>query len=100
MPRALNEVLTPERRLALQSLGETYGVRRIRVFGSYARGQAEADSDLDLLVDIDYGRGVAKRLVRFYQEAGRLLGMSVDVVTADGLDTSIHKRILDEARPI
>jgi uncharacterized protein len=38
-------------------LGERFGVHNIRVFGSVARGEARADSDLDLLVDVDRGHG-------------------------------------------
>ena len=38
-------------------LGKRFGVRNIRVFGSVARGEATADSDLDLLVDVDRGHG-------------------------------------------
>jgi uncharacterized protein len=38
-------------------LGERFGVRNIRIFGSVARGEAHRDSDLDLLVDIDRGHG-------------------------------------------
>ena len=38
-------------------LGRRFGVRNMRVFGSVARGEATADSDLDLLVDVDRGHG-------------------------------------------
>jgi len=38
-------------------LGERFGVRNIRVFGSVARGEATPRSDLDLLVDVDRGHG-------------------------------------------
>lgn len=100
MARALGEVLTPERLAALRELATKYGVKDLRVFGSYARGDAKPESDLDLLVDIDYGRGVAMRLVHFCQEARELLGMKVDVVTRDGLDNRLHARIFREARPL
>jgi hypothetical protein len=100
MARVLSDVLTPERLAALHTLANKYGVKDVRVFGSYARGDATPDSDLDLLVNIDYGRGVAMRLVHFYQEAKKLLGLNVDVVTADGLDPRLHARIFREARPI
>ena len=38
---------------AIKRLGERFGVRNIRVFGSVARGEATPDSDLDLLVDVE-----------------------------------------------
>lgn len=85
---------------ALKTLGARYGVRDIRVFGSYARGEGTEGSDLDLLVRVDYGRGVARRFVRFCLEASRLLGMRVDVVTEASLDPVLHVRILREARTL
>ena len=84
----------------LRKLASRYGVQDIRVFGSYARGDARPDSDLDLLVSVDYGRGVGRRLVRFCLEASRLLGLKVDVVTDHGLDPLLHARILREARAL
>lgn len=84
----------------LRQLGARYGVRNIRVFGSYARGDARPGSDLDLLVSVDYSPGVGRRLVRFYMEASRLLGLDVDVVTDRALDPSLHARILNEARAL
>ncbi len=100
MAQALSEVLTPERLAALRELATKHGVKDLRVFGSYARGEATPGSDLDLLVDIEYGRGVAMRLVHFCQQARELLSMNVDVVTADGLDRKLHARIFREARPL
>jgi predicted nucleotidyltransferase len=100
MTQALPEALTPERLVALRALAARYGVKDLRVFGSRARGEARPESDFDLLVDIEYGRGVAMRLVRFYREVQKLLGVEVDVLTVDGLDRKLHARILREARPI
>jgi uncharacterized protein len=100
MAQALSAVLDSERTAALRRLASKYGVKHLRVFGSYARGDARPGSDLDLLVDIEYGQGVGMRLVHFYQEACQLLGMQVDVLTADGLDPRLHGRIFAEAKPL
>ncbi|MCL4806303.1 MAG: nucleotidyltransferase domain-containing protein [Thermoanaerobaculia bacterium] len=46
--------------------------------GSFARGDARSDSDLDLLVSVDDRSGIARRFLRFCKEASRLPGMLVD----------------------
>ena len=92
--------LTRDRIEALHALAARYGVRNLRVFGSHARGEAGKGSDVDLLVSVDYDRGVARRFVRFCHEASQLLGVSVDVVTDASLDPVLHERILREARAL
>ena len=84
----------------LRRIGERFGVSNIRLFGSRARGGARPESDVDLLVSIDYRPGVARRLVRFRAEAAALLGADVDVITDGALDPVLHARILREARPL
>lgn len=44
--------------------------------------------------------GVARRFLRFCEDASRLLGMKVDVLTDGALDARLHAPILREARPI
>lgn len=100
MVSPVNPLLSADRIEALRELGDRYGVSNIRVFGSFARGDAGPDSDLDLLVSLDYRRGVAHRFLRFCEEASRLLGMKVDVVTERALDPRLHAPILREARPL
>ena len=39
-------------RRIIAPIAEQYGLRAVYVFGSYARGDANADSDIDLLVDL------------------------------------------------
>ena len=65
-------------------LAERFGVRRLALFGSVARGTARADSDVDVLVGFD-GPATSKRYfgVQFYLED--LLGRDVDLVTEDAL---------------
>jgi predicted nucleotidyltransferase len=65
-------------------LAERFGVTSLRLFGSFARGTAREDSDVDVLVSFD-GPATAKRYfgVQFYLED--LLGRAIDVVTEDAL---------------
>ena len=65
-------------------LAERFGVTRLALFGSVARGTAQPGSDLDVLVDFD-GVPTARRYfgVQFYLED--LFGVDVDLVTADAL---------------
>jgi predicted nucleotidyltransferase len=65
-------------------LAERFGVTKLALFGSVARGTAGADSDVDVLVDFE-GPATSKRYfgVQFYLED--LLGRPVDLVTESAL---------------
>ena len=54
----IGEVLGPKRAAVLE-LAERRGVYNVRVFGSVARGEAGPDSDIDFLVDVHPGVGMA-----------------------------------------
>lgn len=75
------------------------GVRRVRVFGSLARGEALPTSDIDLLVDLEPGRTLLD-LAAFRREAEAILGMPVDVATPDMLKERIRAEALAEALPL
>src|SRR3989442_6921738 len=62
-------------------IAEEHGARNVRVFGSEARGDAGAHSDLDLLVDMEQGRSLLD-LVGLGQDLEDLLGRRVDVLTS------------------
>ena len=62
----------------------TYGVRRIGLFGSYANGIPDDDSDVDLLVEFD--RPLGLRFMEFADELERLLGRRVGLLTPSGLE--------------
>jgi predicted nucleotidyltransferase len=73
-----------ERRTALLDASRSHGARDVRVFGSVARQDEHPDSDIDLLVELDPERTLLD-LVAFGREASEILGMPVDVATADML---------------
>lgn len=74
----------------------THGARNMRVFGSIARGDADARSDIDFLVEMEPGRSLFD-LGGLQYDLERLLGRPVDVVTERGLKTRIRERVLREA---
>lgn len=83
----------------VRALGARHGVRRIRVFGSVARGEARPDSDIDLLVEYQPGHG-GFAFVEFCEGVERLLGRRVDVVTERSLHPLVRDRVLAQAVPL
>lgn len=69
--------------------------RRVRLFGSVARGEDRPGSDVDLLVDFDAESSLFD-VIRLTRELEELLGLPVDVVSAGGLKDR-DTRILAEA---
>ena len=72
------------------------GAQRIRVFGSMARGQALATSDVDFLVEMQSGKS-AFALGGLLMDLQDLLGRRVDVVTPNALHPAIRDEVLNEA---
>lgn len=66
----------------LIALGRRHGIRRLRVFGSIARGADHHSSDVDLLVDVDPASDPFS-VALFVAAATELLGFPVDVVVDD-----------------
>jgi predicted nucleotidyltransferase len=75
------------------------GARNVRVFGSRARGEAGAESDVDLLVEMEPGRSLLD-LVGLSQDLEELLGRPVDVVTEASLSPHLRGRVQEEAVPL
>jgi len=86
-------------RRRLLDAAEKHGVGKLRVFGSLARGEAKAVSDVDLLVDLKPGRTLLN-LAAFRREAAEILDLPVDVATADMLKDRIRDEALSEALPL
>jgi predicted nucleotidyltransferase len=92
----LRSIVPEELAARVRALGARYGVHNIRVFGSVARGEAEKESDIDLLVDYMPGHG-GFAFVEFCEEVETLLGRPVDVVTERSLHPRIRDRVLRQA---
>ena len=86
-------------RAAIRSIVAAHRASNARVFGSVAKGLDTEDSDLDILVDpapdttlFDIGA------IRY--ELRQLLGLTVDVLTPNGLPESFRDAVLAEAAPV
>jgi hypothetical protein len=75
-------------------LGRRYPIRRLALFGSWARGDAREDSDVDVLVEVDASIGL--RFVELAEDLERALGRRADVVSRRAIKPSFWERIEPE----
>ena len=72
-------------------------VKKAYVFGSYARNEENAGSDIDLLVELDHSQPIGMRFFSYQQELEKLLNMKVDLVSQEGLSKYIRP-IIDKEK--
>lgn len=83
-----------EIKAAAASLGERYGAERIFLFGSYARGEANEESDIDLRIDRGSIRGLGMGALLTDMEDA--LGRKVDLLSTKCLQRDFLESIRDE----
>ena len=76
-----------------------YNATNVRLFGSVVRGEANKESDIDLLVDFLPGATLLDQ-IGLVQELSQKLGRKVDVVSTRALNKHLRQRILNEARQL
>ncbi len=91
--------LKASKREEILLLASKRGARNLRVFGSVARGEDDAESDIDFLVDLEPGRSLMD-LGGLQIDLEQLLGGRVDVVSSRGLRERVRDRILRDAVPL
>jgi predicted nucleotidyltransferase len=72
-------------------LEKRFKVRRMALFGSYARGDQQSDSDVDILVDIDPSVGL--EFVTLAEQIEQLLGLRVELVSRRAIKPNKLKHI-------
>ena len=88
-------------RKKLRMFCEQYQVRRLALFGSVARGEAQPNSDVDFLITFQPGIQVGfLTLGRMQRELAEMFHRPVDLVPQDGLKPVIRESVLAEAREI
>lgn len=84
----------------LDELCRRYGVARLEVFGSMARGDGNDESDIDLLYELVPGAALGWAIENLQDELGRLFGRRVDLVSKRGLHRRLRSAVLAEAREL
>ena len=93
------EELLRARREEILRVCARYGACNVRVFGSVARGEADEQSDIDLIIEFEPGRSLLNH-AGLWLELQELLGVKVDVVSSRGIKARIRERVLREAVPL
>lgn len=84
--------LEPSSLQLLKEYFQTRPVLRAYLFGSFAKGIADAESDVDILVDLDYSQRIGLGFIQMKIDLEKLLRTNVDLVSSNGL--SIHLKLL------
>ena len=96
------ELVTPRRRKSpLVKKLETeapairlqFGVKKIGIFGSFARGEQTKKSDVDVLVDFAEGYATLRNFVELAERLEALFRRNVDLITVEGIDKYIRQRV-------
>lgn len=78
----------------------TRPIKKAFIFGSIARNESHAKSDVDILVDLDYEAGADFFIfMEMQEELSELLGTKVDLVSSNGL-SSFLKPIIDQDKKL
>jgi len=93
------EELRESKREQILQLARNRGAHNIRLFGSLARGEHGASSDIDFLVDLDPDRTLMD-LGGLLMDLQRMLGVRVDVATEDMLRKRVRDQALRDAVPL
>ncbi len=87
LPYTIDEI-----KCRITPIAEKYHLAAVYLFGSYARGDATADSDVDLLVDLTGSTAHGMMLGGLYADLEDALGVGIDLVTVASLRTPTTRR--------
>jgi predicted nucleotidyltransferase len=91
--------LLSNNREAILRIARKHGVGSVKVFGSFARGEAGPDSDVDFLIEVT-GKTTPWFPGGLLADLEDLLGRRVDVAERETLRPEIRDRVLQEAVPL
>ena len=83
----------------LVSILKKHGAKKIEIFGSYARGEQEETSDLDVIVEFEKRKSLLE-IVGIEQELEDALGIKVDLLTRASISPYLIERIEKESKVV
>lgn len=86
-----------QQRAAIEQACHQYGARRICVFGSVARREDRADSDVDFLVDLPRGYDLLAQRIPLQRRLTEITGRPIDLIPEHELSPLIRDSVLREA---
>ena len=84
----------------LNGIAEQFGASRLRVFGSVARGEETAQSDVDFLVEFPRGYDLITQRMPLTQKLADILNRKVELIPEHELNAHVRQKILAEAVPL
>jgi len=84
---------------AIREFFKTRPVLKAYLFGSYVRGEADNQSDIDILVDLDYSQRIGLQFIQMKIDLERILSSKVDLVSSNGISKYI-KPIVDNEKQL
>ena len=93
------DALLTDNRTEILRIAEENGATRVRIFGSFAKGMASPDSDVDVLVDLEPGRSLFD-LIAIKHGIEDLLGREVHIVTEAAISPYMRDNIIRTATPL
>jgi uncharacterized protein len=83
-------------RSELPVLKTSFGVRKIGIFGSVARGEDKPSSDIDVLVEFEDNKATFRNFMGLISFLEEIFGRKVDLVTTNGIDKYLRPYIEKE----
>jgi len=91
--------LTDEKIKTISDYFKSRPVLKAYLFGSYVRGEADSESDVDILVDLDYSQKIGMQFFQMKIDLENLLNSKVDLVSSNGLSKYI-KPLVDSEKQL
>jgi len=89
--------LSPRHINTIKDFFSTLPVKKAYLFGSYSRNDADENSDIDILVELDHATPIGMQFFTYGDKLKGLLNKNVDVVSYEGLSKHV-KPIIDKEK--